>query len=240
MRKGKPMPVGFPNAILPVVGTDGSVKLNEGYRMYDSTAETYNEEAEEQFVWFVENILSKINPRATDYTARCKREVISEIFHPTDEAWALMIMLNEIEAWEWDARKKESTDPSSYALAHMKPKTRFTSRENTNSKKKWSDGDLAMLRRVRLMVSKRRENELCMKWEKEFMRRKQPQSTARTTTTINAAGGESSLASAEGEVDAAMSLECVEANKMASDDFDLCFVQTQELVQCDFTNQTSV
>ena len=72
------------------------------------------------------------------------------------------------------------------------------------------------------------------------MRRNQPQSTARTTTTINAAGGESSLASAEGEVDAAMSLECVEANKMASDDFDLCFVQTQELVQCDFTNQTSV
>lgn len=129
-KKGNKLPEGFPLAILPKVGNDGSVELQDSYRMYGN-GETDNKEAEEQFVWFIENIVAKINPRKCEYHSRCPHHDISQIFDHSDEAWGLMILLNEYEVWEWEAEKKMSgCEPS-----NPKPKTRFTSRLNTDSKK---------------------------------------------------------------------------------------------------------
>ena len=236
------MPEGFPGEILPVIGVDGSVKLRESYRNYDSDAAGMYSAAEKQFVWFVENIVSKVNPRKTEYTSRCAHHEISNIFHETDEAWGLMILLNEYEVWEWEAAKRMSDDMDAYCEVHKKPKTRFTSREHTNSKKEWSGHDIDMFQDICRLVKLRRADDVSKKWETEFMAKKHRSKIAVAGVSDGTAagggefsGGENGIGNDESGAAGAGSAEALarkEARQMACDEFASCLNLSKETVAC--------
>ena len=53
-----------------------------------------------EFEYFCDRILSRLRPRDTKYKERKTKERLSAIFTPSDEAFALMILYNEIDRWE--------------------------------------------------------------------------------------------------------------------------------------------
>ena len=54
----------------------------------------------EEFEYFFDRIMSRIRPRDTKYKDRKTKEPLSAIFTPSDEAFALLIIYNEIDRWE--------------------------------------------------------------------------------------------------------------------------------------------
>ena len=238
--KGTQLPEGFPRELLPLIGVDGSVKMSDTYRKYDCDNDT-DSAAEKQFVWFVENIVSKINPRKTEYPSRCAHHEISNIFHETDEAWGLMILLNEYEVWEWEAAKRMSDNKVLYCEANKKPKTRFTSRENTNSKRQFSGRDIEMFQDICRLVRLRRSDDVSKEWEKKFMARKHRDKIAAAGRGMGtAAGGCGVLSEGEGgigndengpdDAGSAEGLARKEARQMAFDDFASCLDLSKETV----------
>ena len=52
-----------------------------------------------EFLFFIENILSKINPKYSNFSTNKTRVSLSEMFTVTDEAYALTIILNQATNW---------------------------------------------------------------------------------------------------------------------------------------------
>ena len=79
----------FPKIVL--TRDDGS--LHPSYRCIE-------ENGLEEFEYFFDRIVSRLRPRDTKYKDRRTKEPLSAIFTPSDEAFALLIIYNEIERWE--------------------------------------------------------------------------------------------------------------------------------------------
>ena len=79
----------FPKIVLS--RDDGS--LHPSYRRIE-------ENGLEEFEYFFDRIMSRIRPRDTKYKDRKTKEPLSAIFTPSDEAFALLIIYNEIDRWE--------------------------------------------------------------------------------------------------------------------------------------------
>ena len=79
----------FPKIVL--CRDDGS--LHPNYRSYE-------DEGLNEFEYFCDRILSRLRPRDTKYKERKTKEPLSAIFTPSDEAFALMILYNELDRWE--------------------------------------------------------------------------------------------------------------------------------------------
>ena len=105
----------FPKIVL--TRDDGS--LHPSYRCIE-------ENGLEEFEYFFDRIMSRIRPRDTKYKDRKTKEPLSAIFTPSDEAFALLIIYNEIERWE------NIPDPVSLKTTEVSKKRRW---KNTVEKK---------------------------------------------------------------------------------------------------------
>lgn len=76
---------------------------NDKYRRY----EEYGGGGDADFLWFVENVLSAHNVLWTKFVQRKSSATISEIFTIQDEAFALVVLLNEFHCWELDWKKQQ-------------------------------------------------------------------------------------------------------------------------------------
>lgn len=54
----------------------------------------------ETALFFVDNILSKINPKVSNFASLRTSAVLSDIFTVTDEAFALVMVLNQLDNWK--------------------------------------------------------------------------------------------------------------------------------------------
>ena len=129
-----------------------NIRLQDSYRKYSKYGDTDEEKA---FKWFVENILAVMSPKETDFQGKKSKKRISEIFSPADEAWALMVLLNEKDQWDWEHSGKRGPKPGKY----------FTS---SSTGKSWSQDDIDKLKLIQKWVNGRREVQSMIEWEERY------------------------------------------------------------------------
>ena len=145
--------------------------------------------AEAAFVWFLGHILVECGPnRKNKYNDRKSREKISDIFTPKDEAWGLLILLNEYQVWEFDmknpAEKPAAVNDSDnahslYGVPKKKPRGRankpsggprkkFTDGRSGN-KDGWSQSGRSAYNQLVKLVVERRNQISSQEWETQYM-----------------------------------------------------------------------
>ena len=74
-----------------------------------------------EFLFFVENILAKINPKYSNFEENKTKIVISQIFTITDEAFALTMVLNQCANWKELAKDKNKRSRESLKKLFTRP-----------------------------------------------------------------------------------------------------------------------
>ena len=85
------VPNTFPGVVAISPNTQGDPLLNNKYRKF----------GKEEFEYFVIHLLSRTQPKRTKYNKNTRPiKSISECFTPSDEAFALLVLDNELHVWE--------------------------------------------------------------------------------------------------------------------------------------------
>ena len=112
------MPENFPGTLGLVVDpyNEGEMTINPGYRNY-SIANN------EEFCYFVRRILPAINPKKSNFGKECIYKTISEMFLVSDEAFALLVLYNELHVWKKNIKQGEQLiDSEKNSTDQRKPK----------------------------------------------------------------------------------------------------------------------
>ena len=117
-----------------------------------------SEEPTEEFKYFVERILPAIAPNRNKFKARKGKNKLSEIYTVTDEAFGLVMLLNELHCWEECAEKNET---DRYG------KKRFCDGRSGNQKG-WSNRGIRIYHRLCKNVQRRRQKEESIKLEENM------------------------------------------------------------------------
>lgn len=169
---------------------NGKVRLHDSYRRFgENNATATQTDNERAFVWFVENILVECGGTATRKCAfrelKTKKE-LSNIFTSMDEAWALLVLLNEHHLWDWDlqnppTKKPNDDDDISLGGAHRKKKPRGRASKPSGAPKKkftdwkrgssdgWGDMGRDAFAQILDLVEARRAEDSSQEWETHFM-----------------------------------------------------------------------
>ena len=67
----------------------------------------YGLEGKEEFEYFVKTLLSEVQPKRTRYKRLRGQETISDRFTASDEAFALIVLDNELHVWDEQIKKKK-------------------------------------------------------------------------------------------------------------------------------------
>ena len=107
-REGK-VPESFPGILQLSTNLKGTPLLNKAYR-------DFGEDGNPEFEYFVRYLLPEICPKRTQYKKNgCGKKTMSQAFTPTDEAFGLMILDNELHVWNYQVmikKRKQSIDPT--------------------------------------------------------------------------------------------------------------------------------
>lgn len=122
------------------------------------------QQGKEAFVYFVTRILSSVNAEVTNYRNRKSKELLSKCFTVTDEAFALLILLNGEQVWRnqhGENDKKNWTGPN---FQYVYTKNRSGKKSN-----KWSEEGIGKFWEMcRLVKEKRQNRETGEAFEKEI------------------------------------------------------------------------
>lgn len=156
------IPSSFPGSVLveeSIDETTGKVTYNlpEAYRTMEGKAE---------FEYFVERILSAINSSTTGYRRRRRRHKLSEIFHETDEAFALLMLRNEWDRWELSGQKQG--ERLTQEERRSTPK-KFTENAAPGSPEGWSLAGRELYSQLIEEVSRRRATPESMEMETNIL-----------------------------------------------------------------------
>ena len=110
-------------------------------------------------------VLAKLNPLRTNFRTRKKKNLISEIFTTSDEAFALLVLYNELHVWK---HQKVLISQGMKGRALVKEKRFCDAR--SGKKEAWSKQGMIVYTRILLEVdqqqreSKQFEEELKARW----------------------------------------------------------------------------
>ena len=130
---------------------ESGFKLRESYRG--------SPEVEDNFRCFVDRILASVNPKLCGFRRRRLTRPISEIFTASDEALALLFLLNEHHCWVKDTQGGKT-----------RTKKKFTDSKN-GGQQGWSDRAHYLFEYLVKEIEIRRENTASVTMEKNLMRR---------------------------------------------------------------------
>lgn len=148
-RNGKnKLPKGFPGTVKVYLDKSQRpiVKLHQDYRRYE-----YGH-GDEDFLWFVENVLSAQNASRTKFAQRRSTASVSEIFSVQDEAFGLVVLLNELHCWEVDWKKQEGKKEGNIAN-ELEVRKLFVNRKS-GKKEPWEDLGMMVYRELCVQVMK--------------------------------------------------------------------------------------
>ena len=149
------VPEEFPGTvslIYDVTGTaDTTIQLHDEYRRYKNGKD-------DNFDWFVLNVMDSIQPRKSKIRECRDNKLISEIFTVSDEAFALMMLLNELHVWKDEVNGKG------------KGKRIFTDK-SSGRKQGWDSSGLVVYNELCWLVADRRKEEASRNYEEAFRRR---------------------------------------------------------------------
>ena len=136
------VPKSFPGSIALTENSKGKIGLNPDYRKATS----------DEFNYFFTRILSAINQMRTKFEDRKHKELISQIYSVSDEAFGLMIIHNEHHVW------LEQEEMKTRGLKGHKIKKRKRYCNSSSGKKDgWSKGGVSLFNDLCREVKKRRE-----------------------------------------------------------------------------------
>ena len=134
-----------PDTFLGTIGlvTDdkGAIVINPEYRS-DNT----------EFHYYINRIMAAINPTCSKFSQRKCRDLISEIYSITDEAFGLLVIYNEHQVWMDQEEMKMNGDKGKM----IKKRKRFCS-GNSGSKQGWSDTGLDLFNSLCHQIKERQE-----------------------------------------------------------------------------------
>ena len=146
------MPRSFPGSLL--VSEDG---IDKNYRLYER-------DGNEEFEYFVTRLVERVRPRQTKFGQKKSTKRISEIFTPSDEAYALLVLHNELELWTHQIKMKTTEGKSGRQLRGKKT---FT---DCNGGVGWNREGIRLMAKVMTQIRLRREqsisleNKMMKKW----------------------------------------------------------------------------
>lgn len=92
----KMVPEDFPGTIGLVSDKKGKIILNPDYR-----------NGNEEFDYFITQMLSAIHPTFNKFGYRKNRELISEVYSVSDEAYGVLVIYNEHHVWKEQEAMKQ-------------------------------------------------------------------------------------------------------------------------------------
>ena len=92
---------------------------------------------------------------------------MSEIFSVADEAFGLVVLLNELKCWEMDWKKQEREKQRNAANEPVEVSKLFFKRKS-GKKKPWEDLSMMVHRKLCVQVTKRGEEEVSKIWEDAY------------------------------------------------------------------------
>ena len=161
--KKNKLPEGFPGTVkvFPHRDRDPCVTLHEKYRRYE-----YGR-GDEDFLWFVENVLSAQNACKTKFAQRKSTMTVSEIFTPQDEAFGLVVLLNEVHCWKEDWINQKNKIEGIVSDRTNQAQKLYIKRKS-GSKDPWDEFGIMVYKQLIVEVKKRREEEESKKWEAAY------------------------------------------------------------------------
>ena len=166
-RNGKnKLPKGFPGTVK--VSFDQSqnpiVKLHEDYRRYE-----YGH-GDEDFLWFVENVLSAQNASKTKFAQRKATQTVSEIFSVPDEAFGLVVLLNELHCWEtdWNNQENKRKGNKKTGNEHKHDVRKLFVNRKSGKKDPWDDIGKMVYKELCKQIEDRRTEEASKTWEAAY------------------------------------------------------------------------
>ena len=151
-RENNKVPESFPGTIMVSLEPDSEMwHVHKDYRQ--------SEEPTPEFKYFVERILTAIQPPRNKFNDRKGKKKLSEIYTVTDEAFGLVILLNELHCWEECAERKEASDRYG--------RKRFCDGRSGN-KKGWKNWGLIIYNRLCKNVQRRRQMKESIEMEKNM------------------------------------------------------------------------
>ena len=147
------VPPGFPGEILVNLQPDSQKNhLHERYRQW-------GEEPPQEFVYFIERIMPAIAPKRSKFGENCGIKKLSDMYTISDEAFGLLMLLNEFDIWKAKAGQAEDKTYS---------KKRFVDGCSGN-KQGWSVSGINTYMRLCKHLKKRRSEETSKLMEERIM-----------------------------------------------------------------------
>lgn len=144
------VPDSFPGSIGLVANDEGKVILNPAYRIDNGTEN-------KEFHYFIQRILSAINPMKSRFVERKCKDLVSKIYSITDEAFGLLIIYNEHHLWMDQEEMKKQGDKGT----KMRKRKRFCDCRSGN-KQGWSLEGFALFNSLCHQIKTRREETIDM------------------------------------------------------------------------------
>jgi len=149
------IPTGFPENVLMVrqnyeVSGQSQYILHNNYRRKDT----------KEFHYFATRILPCVNARHTNYKAKCGIKMLSQVFTESDEAYALALLINEYESYQFKLLKDKE--------GATKPRKPFTS-SMSGCQQGWNHQGLETFTSILKEVRRRRKENFSISLEGEIM-----------------------------------------------------------------------
>lgn len=101
--KNDKVPSTFPGSLVMTYhGDENGNRLHPDYRRYD---DNFNEE----FVYFMTRIMPVFSDGLKKFNARSGKDLLSEIYSVSDEAFGLVVLFNELHCWEEAWKNRNAT-----------------------------------------------------------------------------------------------------------------------------------
>lgn len=157
------------NNKIPESFPDNVLKVREGYNENLGLSkyvmhENYRKTDSEELHYFVTRLLPCVNTKYTSYNKKCRDKRVSEVFTPNDEAFALALLMNELESYNFIIAKREKAITSNT----MKKKKPFTSSASGN-KVGWNHHGLETYELMEGEIEDRRKEDASTKFEERVM-----------------------------------------------------------------------
>jgi hypothetical protein len=121
----------------------------------------YRRNNSEEFKYFATKILPCVNARFNKYKTKCHLQKISEVFTANDEAYALALLINEYECYEYTLLNETEKE------GKKKPIKPFTS-SRSGSKQGWNAMGVDTFSTILDEVNLRRQEEFSNRLEEEI------------------------------------------------------------------------
>jgi hypothetical protein len=141
------VPSTFPSS----VEVQYEVETGTNLKTFAAITDDYRTSAKDEgMLFFIENVLSRVNPKQHEFSFDRATRPLSEIFTVSDEAYALTMVLNQVENWKELSRPKDQRSKEKLRKLFTAPRS--------GSRQSWSTEGQQIFHAVCRAVEEKRGN----------------------------------------------------------------------------------